>query len=118
MASCCASFSPKYALSGVDDVQQFRNHRAHAAEMPRAFCAAERVGQFENIHIRHVGRWVHLANRWREHRVRARVFAGGKIALWVARIGIKILARAKLRRVDKNADHDLVALLAGPALSG
>lgn len=57
---------PEKSAMRLHDVEELRDHRAHAAEVPRARGAAQRVGERFHDHEGVVGRGVHVVHfRWK-----------------------------------------------------
>ena len=97
----------------LHDVEELRDHRAHAAEVPRARGAAQRVGERLHDHEGVVGRGVHVVHFRVEDDVDAVALADARIAFEIARVGLVVLARPELDGVDEYRDDDSVARRAG-----
>ena len=99
----------------LDDREQFQNHRADAAKMPRPRCAAQRPGHALFIHPRREIRGIHLRRAGAKNRVGPVLRAHPAIGGERARIFGKILARPELRGIHKNADDHEPARPGSPA---
>lgn len=104
---------PEKSAMRLHDVEELRDHRAHAAEVPRARGAAQRVGERFHDHEGVVGRGVHVVHFRVEDDVDAVALADARIALEIARVGLVVLARSELDGVDEYRDDDAVARRAG-----
>ena len=106
---------PEAGGLGIQDVEQFCHHLADALKMVRPDAAFENGAEARHVEVHHGRqiRRVHLGFRWIENQVDAGVAAFGQIGFDGTRIFLKILARAELRRVDKNADRHLFRMFFG-----
>ena len=109
-AACWASFSPKKASVRLDDVEQLGHHRRHAAEVPGAHRAFQRLGQpLHRDPGLEPGRVHPRASASRPGR--RRLPRASQVARQVARVRGQVLVRAELGRVDEDAHHDQLASL-------
>ena len=92
-ATCWASFWPKYAASGRDDVQQLADDGADAREVPgAAFGALEDLGEAADAHGRREALGVDLARRRREQHVDAELARLDRVVGLAARVVCRSLA--------------------------
>ncbi len=107
-AACWASFWPKYARSGPDDVEELEADGCDAAEVSGAKLAFEAAPELADVDPGLVARRIHLLWRRREQEVDAGLLGERHVALLVARVAVEILSRAELGRIDEQARDDRV----------
>ena len=96
------------------DVEQLGNDRAHAAEMNRTGLAAQLARHF-GLHLNKGGKAVriHLGHLGMEHHVTAALGQQRTVVLEITRIGLQILTRTELGRIEEHGRYRAVALLHG-----
>ena len=96
------------------DVEQLGNDRAYTAEMNRTGLAAQLTRHF-GLHLNKGGKAVriHLGHLGMEHHVTAALGQQRTVVLKITRIGLQILTRTKLGRIEEHGRYRAVALLHG-----
>ena len=97
---------------GADLVEQFRDHRCHAVEMPGAVRPAQHLVEPLDRDRRGKSGRVHFRNCRRPQQIDAGVLQQLAVLRQLARIGIQILVFAELQRIDENRHRDAIGNLA------
>ena len=90
------------------EVEELRNDRANAAEVPGTPRPAKPLREILLVDVDGVPRKVHVLRRREEDRRRARCAAFREVRLLVPRILLIVLARTELHGVHEDADYDLI----------
>ncbi|KAG1466432.1 hypothetical protein G6F57_013260 [Rhizopus arrhizus] len=94
--------------------EQARHHRAHAIEVARAAGTLQHLAHARGVHLRglvHAQR-VHRLHAGQPHGVAADLLQPGHIGLGRTRVATEVFIGAELGRVDEDARHHLVGVLA------
>ena len=89
--------------------EQLRHHREHAREVCRAGRALQHLTQRARLDRRARAVGVHRLSRRREHSLDALRFQLLYVLGERTRVGVQVLARRELQRVDEDAHHHRVA---------
>ena len=93
----------------ADDVQEFADHGANAAEVARSARSTHCFGEVIDFHERLEAGSVHLVRRRCEDHIHTHLPACFRIGIERLWVRIEILVGAELRRVDEDADDDEIA---------
>ena len=116
-ATCCASFWPKNASSGADDVEELQTDRRDGAEVARAVRALERGAELLDLDPGLEAGGYTSAALGSEEDVDAGLAGDVRVARLVARVAVEVAAALELGRVDEERRDDDVRRRAGGAKS-
>src|SRR5882724_13621256 len=97
-------FFAKYGRVRLQNVEQFRHHRANAAEMSRPRFAFEHARQRIFFHRHRAIIRIHLGRAWPKQKIDIQLSAQFFVFLFWSRITFVIASRLELERIYKNAD--------------
>ena len=102
--TCWASFAPKKAQSGRDDIEKLEDDGRHTPEMPGPGLAAEPVLEAADFDVGPVAGGIDLRGVGIEEAVDARLLQVGRVFLEVPRVFLEVLVRPELGGIDEDAD--------------
>ncbi len=106
-ATCWASFCPKYARSGCDDLEELGHDGRHPAEVSRTSRRFQPFGEHSRrLNVGGEARGIHLIGGRGEDRVDAHALQQGEVARQIAWIAREVFGGAGLRGIDEDAGDD------------